>query len=155
MSNGVMAALQILVLSVQVRVLVGQQKTPHGIPCGSFFLPMPSNWQGACGGPPACASRVSYFFSAAFTPTFPNFRQLSDIFQYLHQLTSTFVKTCLFVRSFFRRSTSLLPSFFLVERKNEGRTKEQLRKKDWQKGGVATPLAGTLSGETDAVERDF
>ena len=37
MSNGVMAALQILVLSVQVRVLVGQQKTPHGMPCGAFF----------------------------------------------------------------------------------------------------------------------
>ena len=29
MSNGVMAALQILVLSVQVRVLVGQRKAPH------------------------------------------------------------------------------------------------------------------------------
>ena len=37
LSNGVMAALQILVLSVQVRVLVGQQKTPHGMPCGVFF----------------------------------------------------------------------------------------------------------------------
>ena len=40
MSNGVMAALQILVLSVQVRVLVGQQKarTTH---CAGLFLSVP------------------------------------------------------------------------------------------------------------------
>ena len=38
MSNGVMAALQILVLSVQVRVLVGQQKAPHKQKSVGFFL---------------------------------------------------------------------------------------------------------------------
>ena len=37
MSNGVMAALQILVLSVQVRVLVGQQELPARQLRAGFF----------------------------------------------------------------------------------------------------------------------
>ncbi len=73
----------------------------------------------------SCAALNIQTFPLALSPTFVNFRQLSNIYEYLPQLTPTFAKTPLLARSFSLCYLSVLPQFFVLKRKNEGRTEEK------------------------------